>query len=79
MVPISVAVSYGAITESILRTVMSAFAQDRVEETVRGGLYGSHTLKAATKTVKPINHFDDLKFSSTGRVGRSKSSLYEYH
>ena len=39
MVPISVAISYGAITESILRTVMSDFARNRVEETVRGAVW----------------------------------------
>ena len=39
MVPISVPISYGAITESILRTVISAFAQNVVEETVRGAVW----------------------------------------
>ena len=38
IVPISVPMSYGAITESVLRTVMSDFAQNRVEETVRGAV-----------------------------------------
>ena len=58
--------TYCAVAEAILSYTMSAFACNWIHRLMEGG-QGRRTLKPATKTVEPMNHFDDLKFSNTGR------------
>ena len=56
VMPISVAISYSAITESILRTVMSTFAQNIVEGTVRGAVWVTY-IESCNKDCKTNEPF----------------------